>query len=87
MKTYKDDGVASDDISNGQSPDKFHEGDQYARRENGHWRARVSRDSSLMPTGCHCKRTEERRCHLGCNRLRIAELRGDGIVPIMKKTM
>ena len=45
MKTYKDDGVASDDISNGQSSDKFHEGDQYARRENGHQGARVSRDS------------------------------------------
>jgi hypothetical protein len=44
MKTYKDDGVASGNLSIIQSPDKFHEGDQYAGRENGRRCARVSRD-------------------------------------------
>jgi hypothetical protein len=59
MKTYKGNGVASDDLSTVESPDKFHEGDQYAGRENGRGRARVSRDSSIMPTGCHCKKEDD----------------------------
>jgi hypothetical protein len=63
MKTYKDDGVAPDDHSTIQSPDKFHfhEGDQYAGREYGHKGARLSRDSSITPT-MDCKKAEERSC-------------------------
>lgn len=45
MKTYKGNSVASDDLSIVQSPDKFHEGDQYAGRENVRSGAWVSRDS------------------------------------------
>ena len=47
MKTYKDDGVASDDLSIVQSPDEFHEGDQYAGREKTEERSSMRLSSGM----------------------------------------
>jgi hypothetical protein len=64
------------------------------RGEKRRWSARVSRDSSITPTGRNdaAKRPKKEvawGCHPECNRLRMAELRKkklhDGIVSITKR--